>query len=170
MLTVAEQLDLIREATKCPVKAKFAKWIGARSAQAVDAWTKQGRRLSLDGAKMIHRATGASIDWLTEQKGPPFPNGPTIYSEGAEAVTQAAIRNLEEHADDVGVIVGLLVRAFTLSSPTGAPVLLAQLKAALPKDRSSPVLAAAFEAAAEAAKTQASVRPASAPLSRGGKS
>jgi hypothetical protein len=146
-LTPKQRLDLVRKLTKCQNKSAFARWIGAKTAQAVQQWEK--REVTREGALMIKRATGAATDFLLTGMGEPFPNGVTVY-RGADAGGLAQrIDTVETISEQVGTVLSQILRAVSAKLPDVGRDVVQQLEAEIAASvgANSQVLAAAIAAA-----------------------
>jgi hypothetical protein len=166
--TAAQRLEIVRRATGCvDNKAGFARWIGAASPQAVDAWAARNR-ITPDGAQKIHRTTGASTHWLQFGEGEPFPDGAKPFP-GA-AVGDARIAELEERLMYVQSAQTAIVRVLS-GMRSGAGQELAQALLALAGEGQSlpPEIALLADAAKEAGRLAAPASRRGAQEESGGK-
>lgn len=128
----AKRIAYVRRVCQCENKTQFAKWIGAESPQAVRNWELRG--LTTEGALQIKRATGASTDWLLDETGEPFPNGPTLYA-GAKP-SKATMDELLLDVAALRMTLGIMVGVFVGKRPSEAAAFAAAIR-----DSSGPELA-----------------------------
>jgi hypothetical protein len=133
--TVISRLDHVREVTKVPSKADFARWIKAKNPQTVSQ--AEGRdRLSRDLAIQISEATGASLDWLLQDRGDPFPSGVKNYPGAVPSSAEYRLRAAEDQIDAISTVMVVCLRLMAEKLPVLAPDLVAAL-AALPGETGS---------------------------------
>jgi hypothetical protein len=160
----AERIDYVRR--MCGLednKAAFARWIGAESPQTVHNWGIRAKGITRDGAMLIKRATGASIDWLIEGSGEPFPNGPTLYASGA-AAPDAGLEALKAEVAALKVALTVMVGEFARKRQGEAAEYAKAIRAAAPgmlrQDTISSILEVLDSVAPRLARRQ-STKPAS---------
>ncbi len=163
MVTVKERLAHVMEVCGCP-PARFHEWIGIDTRQR---WQNWGQRDSLppDGAKKVSETTGASAEWLMWNKGPPFPNGPTIY-KGPKAVSAAPeVAELRRQLAAVYAVLGSVVRVFSARTPGAA----GELELALAPLRATPGVEVLVAVAEEVRRAEEQAARSSAPKESAGK-
>lgn len=161
-LTPKQRLDLVRKLTRCPKKAAFARWIGAKTPQAVQQW--ENREVTREGGLMIRKATGASLDFLLTGLGDPFPAGPTIYAGTDSPALAERVDTVASVTEQMAAVLGQVIRALSAKLPAVGQDLVQMLQAEVEASPGSntQVLAEAIAAAksglAEAAPVAGSRR------------
>lgn len=159
MPTPSERIDYVIAACNVPSDAAFGRWIKVKNPQNVRAWRNRG--ISRDGAILIGKASGASLDFLLSDKGEPFPDGPILYRPARPEDMADQLTALEGEVDDAAAVLAALVRILSEKLP-GAAEALHQAQQALPAGGSSSLVREAVAAAV------AEARPPSATAGRAG--
>lgn len=160
MTTARARVDHVLKMTGCPGDSDLAKWIGLNSAQHLGVTITRGK-LTLGVAQKMRDATGASLEWLLENKGVPFPSGAKPYPGAIPGSAEARLKLAEDRLDAAGVILLSLVRLVSARIQGAAAELvpeLRQLAAANPSLQQLLEVAAAAAEASPESKGQAGRR------------
>jgi hypothetical protein len=166
--TISSRLEYVRAQTEAPSKARFAEWIGAASPQAVNGWETRDS-LPSEPAKMVAKATGASLAWLLTGEGDPFPNGPVPCPGAVPRSAEYRLRAAEDQIDAMSTVMVTFLELFSARLPA-VGMELAKALAALPGDTGSKrqlLEAAAGAAALGLRSSEQGARPAAPRVSPG---
>lgn len=116
VLTTEQRIELVLQETGAVDKAKLARWAETGTPQAMNQAIGRDS-LSKGMARKLAKTTGASLAWLLDGVGEPFPDGPTRYP-GAQINADGLVRlrQAEDAVDALSIVLAATLRTVASES------------------------------------------------------
>lgn len=111
----AARLMRLLEVCRVPSKADFIRWVGEQNPQTFRNWSTRG--IPADKARTVAKVTGASLDWLLDGQGEPFPAGAVAYAPPTTGELAERVLALQGELSSLWAVVGDLVRIVSAKLP-----------------------------------------------------